>query len=146
MSTTTNISPSDNQVSARHSSPSTSPQTQPQSSTTPNSTLAAFNQAWQEATSDNTFTLHGFRRFRTLHLLNLRFLEREIADLDHQFFQAGLRLDQPDRPVDKLGLKGAKLDQAGISFDSFVNQANVQRCRDLIAQYGSLSSQKKLRY
>lgn len=97
----------------------------------------AFAEAWQEATSDNTFTLHGFRRFRTSHLLNLRFLERELADLDHQFFQAGLRTKQPDRPLDKLGLTEAKIDTEIASIDSIVTESSIDKLRDLVKRYGN---------
>ena len=41
---------------------------------------------WQRSTEDNNLALHGFRRFKTTHLLNLRFLEEEIADLDHAIY------------------------------------------------------------
>lgn len=65
---------------------------------------------WQNSTSDDPLTLFAFRRFRTSQLLNLRFLEDEIATLDGQIFQAGLKMGVPIGGKDKLGLKEARLD------------------------------------
>jgi hypothetical protein len=45
-----------------------------------------FRGHWQSSTTDSNLTLHVFRRFKTTHLLNLRFLEGEIADLDHVIY------------------------------------------------------------
>jgi hypothetical protein len=45
------------------------------------------------STADNNLTLHGFRRFKTTHLLNLRYLEDEVAQMDHTLYQAGLSLN-----------------------------------------------------
>ncbi|KAL8978565.1 MAG: hypothetical protein Q9205_005878 [Flavoplaca limonia] len=47
-------------------------------------TMSTFRKAWYDATDDNYLTLFGFRRFRTAHLLNLRFLEQDIDKIDHQ--------------------------------------------------------------
>jgi hypothetical protein len=102
----------------------------------PDDVSDAFAEVWQEATSDNTFTLHGFRRFRTSHLLNLRFLERELIEIDRKFFQAGLKLKQPDRPLNKLGLNHAKLDPVGMSFRSAINRQDIDRLQDLLNKYG----------
>jgi hypothetical protein len=49
----------------------------------PNPVAELFCKLWPRITSDDNLTLHGFRRFKTTHLLNLRFLEEEIAELDH---------------------------------------------------------------
>jgi len=38
------------------------------------------------STADNNLTLHGFRRFKTTYLLNLRFLEEEIAQMDYTLY------------------------------------------------------------
>ena len=69
-----------------------------------------FRELWPCVTADSNFTLHGFRRFRTSHLLNLRFLENEIAELDHIIYQAGLSLGNPLSSRDRLGLKHSKRD------------------------------------
>jgi hypothetical protein len=45
------------------------------------------------STADNNLTLHGFRRSKTTHLLNLRYLEDEVAQIDHTLYQAGLSLN-----------------------------------------------------
>jgi hypothetical protein len=44
--------------------------------------LREFAKYWRTATDDHNETLHGFRRFKTTQLLNLRFLEDEIEELD----------------------------------------------------------------
>ncbi|KAI0437233.1 hypothetical protein F4803DRAFT_566232 [Xylaria telfairii] len=51
-----------------------------------------FMKYWRTTTADNSLTLHGFRRFKTTYLLNLRFLEGEIATLNHTIYQAALGL------------------------------------------------------
>ena len=40
-----------------------------------------FSKLSPRVTNDNNVTLHGFRRFKNTNLLNLRFLEEEIAEL-----------------------------------------------------------------
>lgn len=70
-----------------------------------------FRMHWQSATADSNLTLHGFRRFKTMHLLNLRFLENEISQLDHQIYQAGLNLNLNISLNDRLGLKHSKWDK-----------------------------------
>jgi len=47
-----------------------------------------FKEVLEHNTEDNNLTLHGFRRFKTTHLVNLRFLEEEIAELDHKFIKS----------------------------------------------------------
>ena len=49
-------------------------------------TAKIFRNTWHTVTDDNYFTLFGFRRFRTSHLLNLRLLENEIDGLGHQIY------------------------------------------------------------
>jgi hypothetical protein len=144
MSTASNSPLSNINISTLDTSHSTPSQHLRQGSTSRNALLAAFPRVWQEATSDNTFTLHGFRRFRTSHLLNLRFLEQGLADLDRQFFQAGLALRQPDRPLNKLGLNEAKIDQvaAGANLSLSIDQESIDKLRELVARYGNLSSPK----
>lgn len=98
-----------------------------------------FSKAWRETTSDNHLTLFGFRRYRTTHLLNLRFLEAEIDKIDHDLYQAGLQLEQPlDRGhmLDRLGLKQAKRDCQRTRIEEVVNEGVILRLRGLIKEYG----------
>jgi len=102
-----------------------------------------FSKVWREITSDNHLTLFGFRRYRTTHLLNLRFLEAEIDKIDHDLYQAGLQLNQPlsrDHTIDRLGLKQAKKDSKPTKVEEMVNEALVMRLRRLIKEYGECIS------
>lgn len=63
---------------------------------------------WQAASADSDLALYGFRRFQTSHLLNLRFLEDEIAEIDDTIYQAGLTLGVDHAPANKLGLNYCK--------------------------------------
>lgn len=92
-----------------------------------------FDKLWRNAVDDNYLTLYGFRRYRTSHLLNLRFLEAEIDKIDHAIFQAGLSLDH--LPVlDKLGLKDAKKDATPVI--EIVDKTLILQLRELLKQYG----------
>ena len=42
-----------------------------------------FRKLWRIVMADNDLTLHGFRRFRSIHLFNIRFLEEEIDKMAH---------------------------------------------------------------
>ena len=98
-----------------------------------------FSKVWREITSDNHLTLFGFRRYRTIHLLNLRFLEAEIDKIDHDLYQAGLQLEQPlgrDHRLDRLGLKQAKRDCQRTKIEEVVNEDVILRLRGLIKEYG----------
>lgn len=98
-----------------------------------------FSKVWREITSDNHLTLFGFRRYRTTHLLNLRFLEAEIDKIDHDLYQAGLQLNQPlrrENTLDRLGLKQAKKDGKRMKIEEVVNEALIMRLRSLIKEYG----------
>ena len=95
-----------------------------------------FRTLWPKITDDNYLSLFGFRRFRTTHLLNLRFLEKEIDDVDHQIFQAGLKLGHTPTSVDKLGLRHGKKDAHAAGNEEVVTRGLVLRIRDLIKQYG----------
>lgn len=102
-----------------------------------------FSRVWREITSDNHLTLFGFRRYRTTHLLNLRFLEAEIDKLDHDLYQAGLQLNQPlvrQNTLDRLGLKQAKKDNKRMNVDEVVNEDSIIRLRKLIKEYGECIS------
>ena len=102
---------------------------------------------WRKATDDNRLTLYGFRRFRTTHLLNLRFLEEEIDVLDHRIFQAGLRLGYGDGGgggtcPDKLGLRHGRIDPsaAALGQGEVMSRELVLRMRELIKQYGTFQT------
>lgn len=102
--------------------------------------MKRFRKCWCNATDDNYLTLFGFRRFRTAHLLNLRFLEEEIHKIDHEIYQAGMNLGCPLGAIDRLGLKHGKRDlvaagDAGTG--SVVNQDLITSLRALLRQYGT---------
>ena len=98
--------------------------------------IESFQKAWHIVTDDNYLTLFGFRRFRTAHLLNLRFLEEEIARIDHQIFQAGLKLGNTPSAIDRLGLEHAKRDLDPQGAEEIISQKLVTKLRDLLKQYG----------
>lgn len=100
-----------------------------------------FRRFWCAATDDSRLTLFGFRRFRTTHLLNLRFLEDEILKIDHDIFQAGLQLDVPFTASDRLGLKHGRRDKGALTVESLVKPELITRLRDLLKQYGSFHVQ-----
>lgn len=96
-----------------------------------------FRKFWSTTTDDSRLTLFGFRRFRTAHLLNLRYLEEEIHKIDHDFFQAGLQLDVPCTAADRLGLKHGRRDESALGVKALIKPELVLRLRDLLKQYGS---------
>lgn len=106
--------------------------------TTPDSNFYAkkFRKTWRAASADADLTLYGLRRFKTSHLLNLRFLEDEIAELDHIVYQAGLTLGLDHAPSNKLGLKYCKRDANVPAVDATITEELVLRLRDLLKQYG----------
>ena len=69
-------------------------------------------------------------------LLNLRFLEQEIAELDHELYQAGLNLGLEPTARDRLGLKHSKLDSHIPPLESTITPELVSRLRKLLQQYG----------
>lgn len=95
-----------------------------------------FRKAWIASTADNNLTLHGFRRFKTTHLLNLRFLENEIAEMDHVLYQAGLSLDVSPSSTDRLGLKHSKRDSDIPKISETITDQFKLDLRNLIKQYG----------
>ena len=98
-----------------------------------------FRGLWRKATDDNYLTLYGFRRFRTTHLLNLRYLEEEIDHIDHQIYQAGLRLGDTPTSLDRLGLQHGRIDASALGHGEVMTRELVLRMRELIKQYGTLS-------
>jgi hypothetical protein len=95
----------------------------------------AFRKSWIASTADNNLTLHGFRRFKTTQLLNLRFLENEIADMDHTLYQAGLSLGLSPSPGDRLGLQHSKRDAEVPKINDVITQEFISKLRDLIKEY-----------
>lgn len=98
-----------------------------------------FRELWNKVTDDNHLTLYGFKRFRTTHLLNLRFLEKEIDILDRQIFQAGFKLGQSPPLEDKLGLRHGKVDRHALGVEEVMTREKILKMRELIKQYGMLS-------
>ncbi|KAI3336944.1 hypothetical protein HD806DRAFT_475250 [Xylariaceae sp. AK1471] len=107
-----------------------SPPTKPQAIST-----EQFRRHWQLATDDNNLTLHGFRRFKTTHLLNLRFLEAEIADLDHTLYQVGLNLGLEPSSIDRLALKHSRKDAEVPGLEEAITRDAVLKLRSLVQQY-----------
>lgn len=99
-----------------------------------------FRRFWCATTDDSRLTLFGFRRFRTAHLLNLRFLEDEIHKIDHDIFQAGLQLDVPYTAGDRLGLKHGRRDGRALGVEELIKPEVISRLRDLLKQYGSCAN------
>jgi hypothetical protein len=95
-----------------------------------------FTKHWQNATASNNLTLHGFRRFKTTHLLNLRFLEDEIGELDHIIYQAGLSLGLDPSSSDRLGLEHSKRDANVPQVEETITQELVLKLRRLLKEYG----------
>lgn len=111
---------------------------QPDNQITPNLGIHAkrFRRVWQAASADSALSLYGFRRFKTSHLLNLRLLEAEIADLDHVVYQAGLTLGSDHAPQNKLGLNYCKRDANVPAITATITEELVLKLRDLLKQYG----------
>ena len=95
-----------------------------------------FPQVWQSSTTDSNVSLHGFRRFKTSHLVNLRFMEEEIAKIDHRIYQAGLHLGFEPTAVDRLGLGTSKRDANFPKTDETVTPALVRCLRSMLKDYG----------
>jgi hypothetical protein len=95
-----------------------------------------FEKVWASSTEDNNLTLYGFRRFKTTHLLNLRLLEEEIDRIDHQVYQAGLKLGMDPTPADRLGLKHCKKDEHALHPVDVMDEQLILKLRDLLRQYG----------
>jgi len=95
-----------------------------------------FPRLWRKSTMDNNLSLHGFRRFKTSHLLNIRFLEEEIAEIDHEIYQAGLSLKLEPTPADRLGLKTCKRDANVPKIEDTINSSLILRLRSMLKDYG----------
>ena len=100
-----------------------------------NESVKLFCKLWPRVTDDNNLVLHGFRHFKTAHLLNLRFLEQEITKLDHTIYQAGLSLGYTPSPCDRLGLKHSTIDANVPALNATITREEVLRLRNLLQQY-----------
>lgn len=98
--------------------------------------IEQFPNLWQASTADSNLTLHGFRRFKTTHLLNLRYIEAEIAEIDHTIYQLGLSSNVAPSSTDRLGLKHCKRDEIPPSADQTLSKELLQRLRQLLKDYG----------
>ncbi|KAH7304550.1 hypothetical protein B0I35DRAFT_363056 [Stachybotrys elegans] len=94
-----------------------------------------FRKIWPCVTNDNNLTLHGFRRFKVTHLVNLRLLEQEIAHIDRKIYQAGLCLGHEPSPQDRLGLRDATRDSEVSALEDTITPELVLRLRDLLQKY-----------
>lgn len=106
-----------------------------------------FPKVWNHSTEDRNLTLYGFRRFKTTHLVNLRYLEEEISDLDHRIYQAGLSLDDGKlrRTSNRLGLEYSHRDSNVPALEESITNSMVLRLRDLLRTYDdALASFNKL--
>jgi len=78
--------------------------------------------------------------------VNLRFLEEEIAELDHRIYQVGLKLvGGADRDRDRLGLCFGKRDFEVPEEAEFVTHEMVLKLRSLLKEYGTFIKIIKLK-
>lgn len=101
-----------------------------------NQTAELFRKFWPCVTDDNNLTLHGFRRFKTTHLLNLRFLEHDIAEVDRKIYQAGLSLGCEPSSRDRLGLRNGTHDPNVPVLEDTIKRDLILNIRDLLQKYG----------
>ena len=100
-----------------------------------------FRQIWEHSIEDNNLTLYGFQRFKTSHILNLRYLEKEIAQLDREIYQIGLKCmatRENDRPRDRLALRFSKRDDDFYEKEDYISSEKILRLRSLLKDYGML--------
>lgn len=95
-----------------------------------------FRSHWRTATNDSELSLFCFRRFRTAHLLNLRFLENEITRVDHEIYQAGLQVEIDPESEDKLWLRNATKDANVLPIEDIITRTRLQELRALLKEYG----------
>ena len=104
---------------------------------------ATFRRLWNHSTEDNNLTLYGFRRFKTSHLLNLRYLEEEISRVDHDIYQAGLRSGCVPGARDRLGLHYSKLDSSSPKNKEIFNTELILKLRSPLKDYGKIPEESK---
>jgi hypothetical protein len=95
-----------------------------------------FSRCWEISTADNNLTLHGFRRSKTTHLMNLRYFEDEIAAIDHTIYQAGIGLGLDSTSVDQLSLKDCKKDAVTPKVEEAITHDLMKRLCVLLKEYG----------
>ncbi|KAH8589485.1 hypothetical protein B0O99DRAFT_482497, partial [Bisporella sp. PMI_857] len=95
---------------------------------------AQFRQAWPRITDDSNLPLYGFRRCKTIYLINLCFHKDEIAKLDHFIYQVGLCLEHESSARDRLGLKPSKTDSNVPYVEETITRGLVLQPRYLIQQ------------
>jgi len=100
-----------------------------------------FPKIWQCSTADSNLSLHGFKRFKTSHLVNLRFLEQDLAVLDDKIYQNGLRLGIKHAPEDRLVLKHSRIDTAVPSPKDTMSRELILQLRDAVKEYGKQTFQ-----
>ncbi|KAI9714138.1 MAG: hypothetical protein M1812_006466 [Candelaria pacifica] len=106
-----------------------------------------FPKVWRRSIQDKNLALYGFRRFKTSHLVNLRFLEEEIATLDRRIYQVGLKLenDTLSRTQNRLGLRHSLRDSSVPSLEYAITDSMVLKMRSLLKEYDdALTSFNKL--
>ena len=96
-----------------------------------------FSRLWPIATHDRNLALYGFRRYKTIHLLNLRFLENEIEKIDRKIYQGGLSIRLPHTTTDRLGLRHNGKDSGSSHPLTAITKALVLQMRELLKQYGT---------
>lgn len=102
----------------------------------PESMLARdFRTHWSSSTDDNELSLFSYRRFRSSHLINLRFLEAEISKIDREIYQAGLQLGIDAERRDILGLRSATRDANVPSIEETITQEKILELRRLLKEY-----------
>ncbi|TEY29168.1 hypothetical protein BOTCAL_0965g00040 [Botryotinia calthae] len=94
-----------------------------------------FRTYWKSATDGNNLSLFCFRRYRSIHLVNLRFLEDEIAKLDREIYQAGLQLDIEPGSKDRMKLRSATRDKEVPSIEQTITKPCVLKLRELLKEY-----------
>jgi hypothetical protein len=96
----------------------------------------AFPQHWLGSTLEDKISRYGFRRFQTSQLLNIRFLENEVAELDRSIYKAGLRLNLPfSSSTDRFGPEHVVLDHQSATADKIITHENVLKLRRLLKDY-----------
>lgn len=114
----------------------TSPTNPPSPSANSEPNIETFRKCWIASTADSNLTLHGFRRFKTTHLVNLRLLENEIAEMDHTVYQAGISLGISPTSTDRLGLKHSARDANVANIENTITPEFVAKLRELLKKYG----------
>ncbi|CAN8099915.1 unnamed protein product [Discula destructiva] len=93
-----------------------------------------FNRIWSIATEDENLTMYAFKRFKTSHLVNLRYLEHELDKLDRDVYQAGLSLGHDVSKTGRLLLGHAQKDKVIKTVQDVAQKENIIRLRKLISE------------